>query len=48
MKDKLYFTFKFGKQSIFSKFRICADKFQIEAGHHRKIQREGRVVEFLD
>jgi hypothetical protein len=36
-------TFKFGKIKIFSKFRICVGKFQIEAGHHRKIQRQGRV-----
>ena len=32
-----------GKQKIFSKFRMCVGKLQIEAGHHRKIQREGRV-----
>ena len=31
------------KKKIFSKFRICVGKFQIEAGHHRKIQRHGRV-----
>jgi hypothetical protein len=39
----LSFTFKFGKHNIFSKFRICVGKFQIEKGPHRKIQREGRV-----
>jgi hypothetical protein len=37
------FTFKFGKQKIFSKFTICVGKFQIEEGPHRKIHRERRV-----
>ena len=42
-KLQSFLTFKFGKQKIHSKFRICVGKFQIEAGHHRKIQREGMV-----
>ena len=42
-KLQSFLTFKFGKQKIHSKFRICVGKFQIEAGHHRKIQTEGRV-----
>jgi len=31
----------FETQNIFSKFRICYHKFQIEAGPYRKIPREG-------
>jgi hypothetical protein len=31
------------KKYLVFKFRNCVGKFQIEAGHHRKIEREGAV-----
>jgi len=44
----LSFTFKFGKQKIFSKFRICVGKFQIEAGIiERYKEREGTILIIL-